>query len=184
MVSEPASRGHRPRSTGAGTLRGQRWFRLRQLAARLPQYAQLARLILALNRRNGVPGGGRARRLVLAGLAYLLVPLDPLPGFVPVLGQLDDLLVALFTLRLALRSLPEPVRSSLLRQAGLDSATVEHDWRLVWGLSRDLVAATGRGAWRLGRGGARVVARLGLHAGARLARRLRARLSRRSRARP
>lgn len=142
------------------------------MAARLPRYARLARLILALGPQEGVRGGGRARRLVLAGLAYLLVPLDPLPGFIPVLGQLDDALVALFTLRMALRFLPAPVRATVLRQAGLDGPTVEHDWRLVRDTARDVLVVTGRGAWHLGRTGTRAVARLGLRLGARLAGRL------------
>lgn len=154
-----------------GTARLNRW---RGVVGRLPRYASLARRILALGPR----AGGRARRLVLAGLAYWLVPLDPLPGFIPVLGQLDDLLVALFALRLALRSLPRPLRTRLLREAGLDAGTVESDWRLVRETARDLVVASGRVAWRLGWAAARGTARLGTRTGAWLLARMTARRTR------
>ncbi|HEY8489293.1 MAG TPA: YkvA family protein [Thermaerobacter sp.] len=163
-ASAPHPPGTAPIPRGASGS-GERLARLRQVAARLPRYTKLARLILALGPQAGVPGSGRARRFVLAGVAYLFAPLDPLPGFIPVLGQLDDLLVVLFALRQALRSLPAPVRKRVLDQAGLDPPTVEHDWYLVRDVTRDLVRATGRGAWRLGRMGARALGRLGLRAG-------------------
>jgi uncharacterized membrane protein YkvA (DUF1232 family) len=40
------------------------------------------------------PSSGRRRKLVLALLiAYLLRPVDLVPDFIPVVGQLDDLIV-------------------------------------------------------------------------------------------
>jgi uncharacterized membrane protein YkvA (DUF1232 family) len=45
-------------------------------------------------------------RLVLWGLlAYLVSPIDLVPDFIPVLGQLDDVLVAVLVLRWLSRSL-------------------------------------------------------------------------------
>ena len=42
---------------------------------------------------------------VLLGLvAYLSVPIDLVPDFIPVVGQLDDVIVAALALRYALRS--------------------------------------------------------------------------------
>lgn len=162
----PAAAGGRRQtgSTGRG-MSAEQLARLGEVASRLPRYVKLARLILGLGPQAQVPGSGRARRFVLAGLAYLFAPLDPLPGFIPVLGQLDDLLVALFALRQALRSLPAPVQARVLRQAGLDGVTVEHDWRLVRDGTRDVLAATGRGAWHLGRRGTGALVRLGLRLG-------------------
>ena len=47
----------------------------------------------------------RRRKLVLLALvAYLSVPIDLVPDFIPVVGQLDDVLVAALALRYALRS--------------------------------------------------------------------------------
>jgi uncharacterized membrane protein YkvA (DUF1232 family) len=59
-------------------------------------------LIHALIRDERVP---RRRKLVLLALvAYLSVPIDLVPDFIPVAGQLDDVLVAAAALRYALRS--------------------------------------------------------------------------------
>lgn len=47
----------------------------------------------------------RRRKLVLwALIAYLALPLDLVPDFIPVAGQLDDVLVVVLVLRLVLRS--------------------------------------------------------------------------------
>jgi uncharacterized membrane protein YkvA (DUF1232 family) len=46
----------------------------------------------------------RRRKLVLLGLvAYLSMPFDLVPDFIPVAGQLDDVIVAALALRYALR---------------------------------------------------------------------------------
>ena len=47
----------------------------------------------------------RRRKLVLVGLvAYLSLPLDLVPDFLPVVGQLDDAIVAALAIRYVLRS--------------------------------------------------------------------------------
>jgi uncharacterized membrane protein YkvA (DUF1232 family) len=44
-------------------------------------------------------------------LAYLLLPLDLVPDFLPVIGHADDVIIVAFVLRSALRSAgPEPLR--------------------------------------------------------------------------
>lgn len=60
-------------------------------AARLPA-AHRFRLAWRLARSPRVPL--RARLPLLALLVYLAMPLDIVPDFIPVLGQLDDLLIA------------------------------------------------------------------------------------------
>jgi uncharacterized membrane protein YkvA (DUF1232 family) len=58
-------------------------------------------LLHRLLRDGRVP---RRRKLVLLALiAYLAVPIDLVPDFIPVVGQLDDVLVAALALRYALR---------------------------------------------------------------------------------
>jgi uncharacterized membrane protein YkvA (DUF1232 family) len=51
------------------------------------------------------PRATRAQRLMLIGLvAYLSMPFDLVPDFIPVAGQLDDAIVALLVLRTVLRA--------------------------------------------------------------------------------
>jgi uncharacterized membrane protein YkvA (DUF1232 family) len=80
----------------------------RRLAAAVPDYVALVRRLLADPRLS------RRRRLVLWGLlAYLLSPIDLVPDFIPVLGQLDDVLVVVLVLRWLLRSAdPEVLRAA------------------------------------------------------------------------
>ena len=70
----------------------------RALAGFIPDCVVLLRRLLADERVS------RARKLVLLVLvAYLLVPFDLIPDFIPVLGVFDDAIVAGLALRLALR---------------------------------------------------------------------------------
>ena len=43
-------------------------------------------------------------------LVYLASPIDLIPDFIPVLGQLDDLVIVPFLVWLALKFIPEDVR--------------------------------------------------------------------------
>jgi uncharacterized membrane protein YkvA (DUF1232 family) len=71
----------------------------RALARFVPDCLVLLRRLLADER---VP---RRRKLVLFGLAgYLALPLDLVPDFIPVAGQLDDAIVVALALRYVLRS--------------------------------------------------------------------------------
>jgi uncharacterized membrane protein YkvA (DUF1232 family) len=71
----------------------------RALARFIPDCLVLLRRLIGDRR---VP---RRRKLVLLGLvAYLSVPIDLVPDFIPVVGQLDDVLIAALALRYALRS--------------------------------------------------------------------------------
>jgi uncharacterized membrane protein YkvA (DUF1232 family) len=71
----------------------------RALATIIPDCLVLLR---ALMRDPRVP---RRRKLLLAGLvAYLAMPIDLVPDFIPVAGQLDDAIVVALVLRAVLRS--------------------------------------------------------------------------------
>src|SRR5213083_909525 len=97
------------------------------LIRRLPTYI---RLVWALLRDSRVPG---QQKLILAGIgSYLVLPIDLIPDFVPVLGQLDDIAVVLLGLDLFIRSAPQDVVDEHLGriaqdkdQLGRDIATAE-----------------------------------------------------------
>jgi uncharacterized membrane protein YkvA (DUF1232 family) len=48
--------------------------------------------------------------LIALALVYLVSPIDLIPDFIPVIGQLDDLVIVPFLLWLALKFIPEDVR--------------------------------------------------------------------------
>lgn len=58
-----------------------------------------------------------ARAVIIVAVAYALSPLDLIPDFVPVLGQLDDLLILPLLVALALRLIPPEVRARTRREA-------------------------------------------------------------------
>lgn len=94
-----------------------RWLRRREPYAtfmRLRTKAKL-RFFIRLLRHPGVPLW--VKLLPLAAVPYLLMPFDPIPDFIPVLGQLDDVAVALATLALVIRLAPRAVVEKLLREA-------------------------------------------------------------------
>lgn len=70
----------------------------RALAGFVPDCLVLMRRLLA---------EGRHRVLLAAALAYLASPVDLVPDFLPVVGQLDDLLVVALVLRRVLRTDPD-----------------------------------------------------------------------------
>ena len=72
--------------------------RARLLARAVPDLLVLFRRLL---RDGRVPLGTKA--LVALTVVYLVSPLDLVPDVIPVLGQLDDALVAVFALRRVVR---------------------------------------------------------------------------------
>lgn len=116
-----------------------------RLVHHLPAYGRLA---WALARD---PRLSRLRRAaVVAAAGYVISPIDLVPGIIPVAGQLDDLLVALGAIRVALDGLKPEVRAEKLAAVGLAQADLDDDLRttkaiIIW----------------VGRSGARAVRRFG-----------------------
>ncbi len=92
------------------------------LVRRLPSYM---RLVWALLRDGRVPA---RQKLILAGIgAYLFLPVDLIPDFVPVLGQLDDLAVVLLGLDLFIRSAPADVVDEHMAKIAQDRDQLRRD---------------------------------------------------------
>ncbi|CAN5610525.1 hypothetical protein BH23CHL7_BH23CHL7_07300 [soil metagenome] len=133
------------------------------LVRRLPAYARLA-WALAKD-----PRLSKARRAaVLAGAAYVISPIDFVPGVIPVLGQLDDLAVALAVIRVALDGLKPDVRAAKLADAGMSEADLAADIRAT----RDMLVWLGRSTVRAGKRLVAVAVDAGARAGARAGERL------------
>ena len=74
---------------------------IRELALFVPN---LARLFAGLVRDARVPV--RAKIVLGATAVYLASPIDLIPDFIPVLGSLDDAVIAAFALRYVVRTTP------------------------------------------------------------------------------
>jgi uncharacterized membrane protein YkvA (DUF1232 family) len=102
-------------------------------SARLaPAAVQLLPDILELSRRLSADRGtGRRTRLELAVLAaWIRSPIDLIPDFLPAVGQLDDLIIALVVLRRVLRGVEPDRRSGLWPGTPEGFVLLE---RLLWG---------------------------------------------------
>ena len=96
--------------------------RVAVLVRRLPAYLRLS---------IGLAGDARLpkwrRAAIVAGAAYIASPIDFIPGVVPILGQLDDIAVALVTLRAALAGLDPVTRARHLGAVGLSDDDLKAD---------------------------------------------------------
>jgi len=71
-----------------------------------------------------------ARWVAIAVIAYAVSPIDLVPDFIPVLGQLDDLILIPLGIALVVRMTPKPLWEALLQEA---KASPDPLPRLVWG---------------------------------------------------
>lgn len=141
------------------------------LIGRLRAYPVLAYRLASDPR---IPAARRAAVLGAAG--YMVSPIDLVPGFIPLVGQLDDIAVALVAIHVALRGLDEESQREHLQAVGLDAEVLDRDLATVqaasaWLLRRGIRVgvATARVGARVAVAGARVGvagARVGARAGA------------------
>lgn len=138
--------------------------RFAALVGRLPKYARLSWQLAKDDRLS------RTRQAALiAGAIYLVSPIDLVPGFIPVAGQLDDAVAVLLAIRLALDGLPAADRAAAMAAAGLEPDAIDRDLRTIGVTYAWLGRQAGRFAWRTGR----TITRAGAHLGRGLRRRLR-----------
>jgi uncharacterized membrane protein YkvA (DUF1232 family) len=138
------------------------------LLRRLPRYARLA---WRLSRDERLPRSRRAALVV--GAAYLVSPIDLVPGIIPVAGQLDDAVAVLLAIRLALGGLPATDREAALMDAGLDQRAIDDDLRTIGATYAWIGRQGARLTWRATRTAIRAGSRLGARLGRTLAARMR-----------
>lgn len=133
--------------------------RPRQIITRLirqsPRYVRLASLLLRDGRLSPW------HKAPLAGaIGYGLSPVDLVPGIVPLLGQLDDLIVLLGALKLTIDRIPAGIANEHLLAVGLLKSDLDADFDNTVRLARGLVVGGARGAARMVRSGTRFSFRL------------------------
>jgi len=95
---------------------------LKPMLGRMPLYVKLMYLVLA------EPSVSKRRKAYLSAcLLYMISPIDLVPGFIPVVGQLDDIIVALSALIKVLKRMPADKRNRVLASAGLRIETLDSD---------------------------------------------------------
>jgi uncharacterized membrane protein YkvA (DUF1232 family) len=92
------------------------------MAGRAPLYA---RLLWSLVKDARTPN---SRKALLAGaLGYVVIGRDIVPDFVPILGQLDDLVVVALATELFLDGLDDMLLAEKLAEAGIPRAAYDED---------------------------------------------------------
>ena len=120
-----------------------------------PRYARLTRRLLADDR---IPALDKAP--LVGAIGYGLSPIDLVPGIVPVLGQLDDMIVLLGAVRLTLDRIPSDIANEHLMAVGLIRADVDDDLANCTRAAKRIVKTGARGAVSVMRTGTRVSLRL------------------------
>ncbi|HEX3139481.1 MAG TPA: YkvA family protein [Rhizobacter sp.] len=72
-----------------------------------------------------------AKLVAMLVLAYVLSPIDLIPDFIPILGQLDDLIIVPLGVALVSRLTPKPLWEAQLREAELSTEKLPKVW---WGV--------------------------------------------------
>ena len=105
-----------------GGFRPRSWGEAFETARKMPTYA---RLVWGLARDPRVPVQQKA---VLAGIAaYVAFPIDLIPDFIPVLGELDDLAVLVLGLDWFIRNAPRDVVDEHMARIARHDDTLTQD---------------------------------------------------------
>jgi uncharacterized membrane protein YkvA (DUF1232 family) len=96
--------------------------RLKESLRRSPRYA---RLVANMVRDDRVPM--KARAALVAGGAYMVSPIDLIPGIIPVLGQIDDLVAIMLAISTATKMCPPELVDEHLDAVNLTHADMDRD---------------------------------------------------------
>jgi uncharacterized membrane protein YkvA (DUF1232 family) len=99
-----------------------RYLRLGRLVVRLPTYA---RVVWGLARDPRTPLG--LKGILVAALVYVVMPVDLIPDFIPILGTADDLTVLLLVLDLFIQNAPAEVRAEHTERARNGTSDLDRD---------------------------------------------------------
>lgn len=98
---------------------------------KLASAARLATYLIALWKLFKHPQTPLAAKIVaIAVIAYAVSPIDLIPDFIPVLGQLDELILLPLGVALAVKLTPAPLWEARLREA---EASAERLPKMWWG---------------------------------------------------
>jgi len=99
-----------------------RYLRMGRMVIKLPTYA---RVVWGIVRDPRTPVG--LKGLLLAALAYVVMPVDLIPDAIPILGQADDLTVLLLVLDIFIQNAPPEVRAEHTTRAKNGTADLDQD---------------------------------------------------------
>ena len=98
---------------------------------KLANAARLATYLIALWKLFKHPETPRSAKLVaIAVIAYAVSPIDLIPDFIPVLGQLDELILLPLGVALAMKLTPAHLWEARLREAEASAEMLPKMW---WG---------------------------------------------------
>ncbi len=106
-----------------------RYLRMGRMVIKLPTYA---RVVWGIVRDPRTPIG--LKGLLMAALAYVVLPVDLIPDVIPILGQADDLTVLLLVLDLFIQNAPAEVRAEHTTRARNGTADLDRDLERLRGL--------------------------------------------------
>ena len=109
-----------------------RYLRMARLVVKLPTYA---RMVWGIVRDPRTPIG--LKGMLVAALAYVVLPVDLIPDVIPILGQADDLTVLLLVLDLFIQNAPPEVRAEHSARARNGTADLDRDLERLRGLMGD-----------------------------------------------
>jgi uncharacterized membrane protein YkvA (DUF1232 family) len=99
-----------------------RYLRMARLVVKLPTYV---RMVWGILRDPRTPIG--LKGMLVAALAYVVMPVDLIPDVIPIIGQADDLTVLLLVLDLFIQNAPPEVRAEHTARANDGTADLDRD---------------------------------------------------------